>query len=129
MRHNINFFRYITSGVGTLTICLLFTQCIKCKDENASILDDKKLFSIKQQSRVGRGAHYVEITITPLSIGDKLSQYTLQAVTSAGNGMLKTSTGTTGIKHNYDQDLKTTTPLTPLYFINKTNAAKDVLLD
>ena len=57
------------------------------------------------------------MTISPQQAGDDLSQYTIQAVTSSGNGLLQASTGKTGKDHNYTQDLTAATALSPLYFV------------
>ncbi len=117
MRNQIHFLRHITTIGTILTCCLLSTQCVKCRDENPQPLGIKKLLTVKKPARQGSGAHYVEITITSLQAGDDLNQYTVQAVTTEGNGELRASTGKTGNNHNYDCSLTTATSLDTFYFI------------
>lgn len=117
MRKKINFLRHVAIIGYIIACCLLSTQCVRCKNENAAPMYNKKLLAVKKPARQGSGAHYVEITITPLQAGYDLSQYAVQAVNTAGNGELKGSTGKKGNKHNYACSITTATSLDTFYFI------------
>ncbi len=115
MRNQIPFFRDIVFISSILTTCLLFTQCVKCQDENGALNGNKKILTVNKPHRQGKGAYYVEIAIIPLQSGSLLSQYTLQAVNTLGKGELKASTGIEGGKHKYEKTFSASASLDTFY--------------